>query len=102
MATLSSCGGASETIWRPSVNDLALVPELGILAALDATLATAAYQLLSGHPKLGLDALARGHLPSEEARHASLLLFRIAELRATVRDYRDIALGSAPDDEPQF
>jgi hypothetical protein len=102
MATLSSCGGVSDTIWRPSVDDLTLAPELGVLAALDATLATAAYQLMSQHPELGLDALARGHLPSEEARNASLLLFRIAELRATLRDYRDITLGSAPlNSEPQ-
>ena len=36
----------AEPLLRPSPNDLAIAPELGVLAALDATLATAAYQLL--------------------------------------------------------
>ena len=36
----------AEPLLRPSPNDLTIAPELGVLAALDATLATAAYQLL--------------------------------------------------------
>jgi hypothetical protein len=83
---------------RPSPGDLAVAPELGVLAALDATLATAAYQLMAEHPELGLEALARGHLPSDEARTANLLVFHLADLRAAIRDYRDIALGSEHDD----
>ena len=82
-----------EPLLRPTPNDLALAPELGVLAALDATLATAAYQLQSEHPELGLDALARGDLPSAPARTASLLVFRCADLRAAIRDYRTLVLN---------
>jgi len=53
----------NQPLLRPTPNDLALAPELGVLAALDATLATAAYQLMAEHPDLGLDSLARGDLP---------------------------------------
>ena len=88
---------------RPTPNDLALAPELGILAALDATLATAAYQLMAEHPELGLDALARGDPPSPESRKANLLVFRIHDLRAAIRDYRHLALNPEPDDDgPSF
>jgi len=90
----------AEPLLRPSPNDLAAAPELGVLAALDATLATAAYQLLSEHPELGLDAMARGDLPSAEARSASLLVFRLCDLRAAIRNYRDVALdGEFVDDQ---
>ncbi len=86
---------------RPTPNDLALAPELGVLAALDATLATAAYQLQSEHPELGLDALARGDLPSAQARMAAFLVVRFNDLRAAIRDYRHLALD--PDDaDPNF
>jgi hypothetical protein len=88
---------------RPTPNDLALAPELGVLAALDATLATAAYQLMAEHPDLGPDALARGDLPPAEARKAGLLCCRIHDLRASLRQYRQLALAPAPDDsEPIF
>lgn len=89
----------AEPLLRPSPTELAVAPELGVLAALDATLATAAYQMMSEHPELSLEAMARGHLPSEEARHASLLVFRFADLRAVIRDYRDIAVDAEPDQE---
>lgn len=82
----------NEPLLRPTPNDLAVAPELGVLAALDATLATAAYQLQSEHPELGLDALARGDLPSALARTASLLVFRCSDLRAAIRDYHALAL----------
>jgi hypothetical protein len=82
----------NEPLLRPTPNDLAVAPELGVLAALDATLATAAYQLQSEHPELALDALARGDLPSAQARTASLLVYRCADLRASIRDYRALAL----------
>jgi hypothetical protein len=88
----------AEPLLRPSPDDLAVAPELGVLAALDATLATAGYQLMAEHPELGLEAMARGHLPSPEARTATFLVFRLADLRAAIRDYRDITLGSEPDD----
>ena len=90
----------TEPLLRPSPNDLAIAPELGVLAALDATLATAAYQLLSEHPALGLEAMARGDLPSTEARGATLLFFRLCDLRAAIRIYRDVAIdGESADDQ---
>lgn len=89
----------TEPLLRPTPDELAVAPELGILAALDATLATAAYQLHAGHPELTLQALARGHLPSAKARSASLLIFRYADLRAEIRNYRVLALGSDLDED---
>jgi hypothetical protein len=92
----------TEPLLRPPPDELTLAPELGVLAALDATLATAAYQLHAEHPELTLEALARGHLPSAEARTASLLIFRCADLRAAIRDYRVLAIGSDLDDDSQL
>lgn len=89
----------NEPFLRPTPNDLAIAPELGVLAALDATLATAAYQLMAEHPDLGLDALARGDLPATCARKASLLCFRIHDLRAAIKDYRQLALHPEFDDD---
>ena len=90
----------SGPLLRPTPNELAVVPPLGVLAALDATLATAVYQLHVEHPDLGLENLARGDLPSSAARKASLLAFRFTDLRAAIRDYRDIALAAfVPDDD---
>jgi hypothetical protein len=92
----------NEPLLRPTPNDLAIAPELGVLAALDATLATAAYQLQSEHPELALDALARGDLPSAQARKASLLVFRFNDIRAVIREYRLLALNPEPDDASLF
>lgn len=78
-----------------------MAPELGVLAALDATLATAAYQLLAEHADLAPDVLARGHLPDPLARRAHRLIGRLYELRAQLRAYRDAALGSR-DRGPDF
>jgi hypothetical protein len=89
----------SEPLLRPAADELAVAPELGVLAALDAILAAAAYQLHAEHPQLTIEALARGHLPSAEARTASLLIFRCADLRAAIRDYRVLAIGAALDDD---
>src|SRR5437773_2105125 len=83
----------SESLLRPTPNDLALAPGLGVLAVLDATLTIAAYQIQSEHPELGLDALARGDLPSAPARTAALLVFRCADLRAAIRDYHALVLN---------
>lgn len=84
---------------RPTPNELALAPELGVLAALDATLATAAYQLVAEHPDLGLDSLARGDLPSPEACKASHLCVRIHDLRSAIKDYRQLTLNPEPEDD---
>jgi hypothetical protein len=93
------CVVDGEALLRPPPAELTIAPELGVLAALDATLAAAAYQLHAEHPELGLEALARGDLPSAEARTASLLLFRCADLRAAIRHYRALAIGSDLDDD---
>jgi len=88
-----------EHLLRPTHNELGVAPELGVLAALDATLATAAYQLIAENPDLySLELAARGDLPSPLARKANLLVFRIGELRAGLREYRDLAGG----DDPMF
>jgi hypothetical protein len=87
----------NQPLLRPTPNDLALAPELGVLAALDATLATAAYQLMAEHPDLGLDSLARGYLPSPEACKANHLCVQIHGLRVAIKDYRQLALHPEPE-----
>lgn len=88
--------GHNEPLLRPTPNELALAPELGVLAALDATLATAAYQLMAEHPDLALDALARGDLPSPEACKANHLCVHIHDLRVAIKDYRQLAINPEP------
>jgi transposase InsO family protein len=90
----------AEVVPRPL--DPAGARELGVLAALDATLATAAYQLLAANPELGLDALARGDLPPSAARKASAVVFRINDLREMIRAYHHVALAgdAAPGRHP--
>jgi len=91
----------SDPLLRPSPDELSVAPALGVLAALDATLATAAYQLHAEHPDLTLEVLARGDMPSACARTASLLIFRCADLRAAIREYRAVTIGSDPDDRTE-
>jgi hypothetical protein len=87
----------TEPIMRPTTNDLVMAPELGVLTALDATLATAAYQLLSQNPGLHLEAFARGYVPNAQAQTANPIVSRCIELRAAIRAYRHIAIESDPD-----
>jgi len=87
----------NQPLLRPTPNELALAPELGVLAALDATLATAAYQLMAEHPDLALDSLARGDLPSPEACKANHLCVHIHDLRTAIKDYRQLALNPEPE-----
>ena len=87
----------NQPLLRPTLNELALAPELGVLAALDATLATAAYQLMAEHPDLALDALACGDLPSREACKANHLCVHIHDLRTAIQDYRQLALNPEPE-----
>jgi len=92
-----------DPLLRPTSQHLAIAPELGVLAALDATLATAAHQLAAENPDLGADALARGHIPDPGARIAALVLCRIHDLRAHLRDYANAALCAPLDGgEPAF
>ena len=61
-----------ETLLRPTANERALAPELGVLAILDATLATTAHQLIAENPDLySLDLAACGEIPSPLARKAT-------------------------------
>jgi len=93
MAPSLSRAADNEPLLRPNTNDLAIAPELGVLAALDATAATAAYQLTAENPDLGLDALAAGHTPGADARKAGALVLRIHGLRAAIRQYRQLVLN---------
>ncbi len=87
---------------RATVNDMAVAPELAVLAALDAILATAAFQLVAANPELTLEGLARGDLPTPEARQASFLVMHIGELRTALRSYRNLSLHGDPDDATSF
>jgi hypothetical protein len=83
---------------RPTANELAVAPELGVLAALDATLATTAHQLIAENPDLySLELAARGEIPALLTRKANSLIFRVGELRVEIREYRALAAG---DDAP--
>lgn len=92
----------NRTLLRATVNDMAVAPELAVLVALDAVLATAAFQLTVANPELGLDALARGDPPSAEARKASFLVMNIGELRTALREYRNLTLHADPDNDTSF
>jgi hypothetical protein len=87
---------------RATVNDMAVAPELAVLVALDAVLATAAFQLTVANPDLGIDTLARGDPASPEARKASFLILHISELRTALRSYRNLTLHGDPDDQSSF
>ncbi|MGB5197058.1 MAG: hypothetical protein WBN64_08330 [Candidatus Deferrimicrobium sp.] len=83
-----------EALLRPTANELALAPELGVIAALDATLATTAHQLIAENPDLySLELAARGEIPAPLARKANSLIFRIGELRVEIREYRELAVN---------
>ncbi|MBW6504242.1 hypothetical protein K0B90_08200 [bacterium] len=86
-----------EALLRPTANELALAPELGVLAALDATLATTAHQLIAENPDLySLELAARGEIPATLTRKANSLFFRIGELRVKIREYRELAVNDDP------
>ena len=85
-----------EVLLRPTANELALAPELGVLAALDATLATTAHQLIAENPNLySLELAARGEIP-RPTRKANSLIFRVGELRVEIREYRALAVDYDP------
>lgn len=86
-----------DAIIRPGLDELCVVPAIGVLAALDATLATAAYQLHAAHPHLTLSGLALGEPMSPEARSACRLILRCADLRDAIREYRNVAIDNAYD-----
>lgn len=87
----------TEALLRPTANELALAPELGVLAALDATLATTAHQLIAENPDLySLELAARGEIPAALTRKANSLIFHIGELRGEIREYRELAVNDDP------
>ena len=90
------------SLLRATINDMAVAPELAVLVALDAVLATVAFQLVVANPELGLDALARGDPPTPEARKASFLVMHIGEQRTALRDYRNLTLHADPDRDDSF
>ncbi len=87
-------------VMQATASDLAVAPELGVLVALDAVLAVAAFQLAAENPDISLDSLARGDPPSPEARKATALILRISNLRAIMRDYRNLSLTGQQTDLP--
>jgi len=88
-----------EVLLRPTANELAVAPELGVLAALDATLATTAHQLVAENTDLySLELAARREIPTPLTRKANSLIFRVGELRVQIREYRALAV----DDDPSF
>ena len=93
----------TETLLCPTPNDLAVAPELGILAALDAVLATATYQILSENPDLSsLIIAANGEIPSHQALKANALLSDFYAVRRELRRYYVIAIGGDEDDQIDF
>jgi len=91
---------ADAPIMRATTSDLAVAPELGVLVAADAVLATAAFQLAAENPDISLDSLARGDPPSSQARKAAALILRIANLRVAMRAYKDLSLTGQQTDLP--
>jgi hypothetical protein len=84
---------------RPTSGELAIAPELGVLAVLDAALAMATYQLVSETPELTSHHLhARGDVPPPAARQAAVLVGRVHQLRAGLHRYRPLAAGQTIDD----
>ena len=85
-------GSQEEVLMRPTPNVLTVAPELGVLAALDATLATAVCQLIAENPELcSLEPAARSEPPAAIVRKADLLIFRIEGVRTTIREYHALA-----------
>ncbi|MCG5054488.1 MAG: hypothetical protein KA712_16105 [Myxococcales bacterium] len=84
-------------IIQPGLDELCVAPAIGVLAALDATLAAAAQQLHAAHPDLTLGGLAFGEPLSPQARSAYLLVFRCVDLRTAIREYRHVAIDNACD-----
>jgi len=87
-------GEQIEALLRPTANELALAPELGVMAALDATLATTAQQLIAENPDLySLELAAQGEIPAALTRKANSLIVRIGELRVEIREYGELAVN---------
>jgi len=87
-------------LW-PDAHDIAIAPELGVIALLDAASAAAVAHLLAvNHEIANLDEACRGDVPAYAARSAARLIGRMHALRASLRDYASATLHA--DAEPDF
>jgi len=87
-------------LW-PDAHAIALAPEIGVIALLDAACAaTVAYLLAVNHEIADVQEACRADVPPYVARSAARLVARIHSLRAALRNYSDATLH--PDVEPDF
>jgi hypothetical protein len=75
------------TIHTPCADDLCFAPELAILAALEATLATTIQVLVAAHPELQGEPVAAEEI-TIDVDAAAKLSRQAAELIATINTYR--------------
>jgi hypothetical protein len=91
---------APRLLW-PDAHDIALAPEIGVIALLDAACAaTVAYLLAVNHEIASVDEACRAEVPPYVARSAARLVARIHSLRASLRHYSHATLH--PYVEPRF
>lgn len=91
-------------LW-PEARDIAVAPELGVLALLDAACAAAVAHLLAVNHEIGsAEDACRGDIPPYAARSAARLIARIHSLRTCLRDYASATLHAdvEPETEPAF
>jgi hypothetical protein len=74
-------------IHTPFADDLCLAPELAILAALEASLATTIQVLIAAHPELTGDPVAPEEI-TIDVDTAAKLSRQAAQLIATINNYR--------------
>lgn len=89
-------------LW-PDAREIAMAPEIGVIALLDAACAaTTAYLLAVNHEIATTETACGADLPPYAARSAAALIARIHSLRASLRNYREATLHPEiePEDEP--
>jgi hypothetical protein len=87
-------------LW-PDAHDIALAPEIGVVALLDAACAaTVAYLLAVNHEIADLEEACRADVPPYVARSAAKIVARIHSLRTALRNYSHATLH--PDAEPDI
>jgi enoyl-CoA hydratase/carnithine racemase len=86
---------APHILW-PDAHDIAIAPEIGVIALLDAACAASvAYLLAVNHEIASAEDACRADLPPYVARAAATLIARIHSLRASLRDYSEATLHPA-------
>ena len=87
-------------LW-PEARDIAVAPEIGVIALLDAACAASVAHLLAvNHQIASAEDACRGDLPPYAARSAARLIARIHSLRASLREYAAATLDA--DVEPEI